>query len=108
MQSRRRPTDHGGLNRTEVEARLALFTSWNRFERNLEVLLTVGFGDEAAVGTVDDFRAVAGLDGRSGDIASSSDLVGDARMAPPPVGHSTDAGRGIGFRDSPGEVLGAG
>ena len=107
MQSRLRPTDHGGLNRTEVEARLALFTSWNRFGRNLEVLLTVGFGDEAAVATVDDFRAVAGLDGRSGDIAGRCDLAGDAGMTRA-VGRPANIGGGKGFRDSPGEVLGAG
>ena len=85
--------DRGGFNRSEVEARLALSHSLNQVGRDLEVTLAVGLGGQAAGGAVNDFRAVARLDGRAGDIAGPGDFAGDARRAPP-VGHSPAAGRG--------------
>ena len=103
----RRPTDRGGFNRSEVEARLALSHSSNQVGRDLEVTLAVGLGGQAAVGAVDDFRAVARFDGRAGDIAGQGDFVGDARMAAT-IGDSADTSRGTGFRDGSGEVLWAG
>ena len=93
--------DRGGFNRSEVEARLALSHLLNQVGRDLEVTLAVGLGGQAAVGAIDEFRAVARLDGRAGDIAGPSDFIGDARRAPP-IGHSAHAGRGTGFRDYSG------
>ena len=83
---------------------LALSNSLNRVGRDLEVTLAVGLGGQAAVGAVDDFRAVARFDGRAGDIAGQGDFVGDARMSAT-VGDSADARRGTSFRDGSGEVL---
>ena len=85
--------DRGGFNRSEVEARLALSHSLNQVGRDLEVTLAVSLGGQAAGGAIDDFQAVARLDGRAGDIAGPGDFAGDARRAPP-VGHSPAAGRG--------------
>jgi hypothetical protein len=73
----------------------------------LEIAFAVGLGGQAAVGAVDDFRAVARLDDRARDIAGRGNLVGDAGMTRA-VGRPANIGGGIGFTDSPGEVLGAG
>ena len=86
---------------------LALSNLLNRVGRDLEVTLAVGLGGQAAVGAVDDFRAVARLNGRACDIAGQGDFVGDARMAAT-IGDSADTSRGTGFRDGSGEVLWAG
>ena len=58
--------DRGGFNRSEVEVRLALSHSLNQVGRDLEVTLAVGLGGQPAVGAIDEFRAVARLDGRKG------------------------------------------
>ncbi len=99
--------DRGEFNRCEVEARLALSHSLNRVGRDLEVTLAVGLGGQPAVGAIDDFRAVARLDGRARAIAGPSDFIGDARMSTT-IGHSAHAGRGTGLRDGSGEVPWAG
>ena len=85
--------DRGGFNRSEVEARLALSHLLNQVGRDLEVTLAVGLGRQTAVGAIDDFRAVARLDGRARAIAGPSYFIGDARMSTT-IGHSAHAGRG--------------
>jgi len=61
----------------------------------LEVTLAVGLGGQAAVGAVDEFWAVARLNGPARDIAGRGDFVGDARMLLA-VGRPANTGGGTG------------